>query len=45
VNFWENPPSKPATQDTLAWFILAVTETVVTAWGLVPEGMTNKKLV
>lgn len=37
VNFWVNPPSKPGTQDTFAWFTSVVTNTEDTAWGLVPE--------
>lgn len=41
VNFCVYPPSKPGTQDTLAWFISVVTVTEDTAWGLVPEEREN----
>lgn len=41
VNFCVYPPSKPGTQDTLAWFISVVTVTKDTACGLVPVEQEN----
>lgn len=41
VNFCVYPPSKPGTQDTLAWFISVVTVTEDTACGLVPMEQEN----
>ncbi len=45
VNFWAYPPSKPATQETLAWLIPGITDTDDTACGLVPVNQKETRYV